>query len=135
MQRTTHHKHSHKRHSAAGDMLTHASLEGLLASIPAMVMMSVKETLGASLQSTVRGAIAKGEKVAGEAVNEAAGSIKAGKFTISKPVIAAAVVLVGAAVVHGAWRGKRKHEERSFAEVEEERRAQRSNDPYARASA
>jgi hypothetical protein len=120
------HKHSHKR-SAAGEMLTRAGLEGLLASIPTVVLMTVKETVGASLQSTLRGAIAKGEKVAGEAVSQAAG-----KFKMSTPVVVGAVI-IGAAVLHGAWRGKRKHEERSFAEAEEERRAQREEAGYARA--
>ncbi|MBI5721421.1 MAG: hypothetical protein HZC37_27440 [Burkholderiales bacterium] len=104
-------------------MLTHAGLEGLLASIPAVVLMTVRETVGASLQTTVRGAIAKGEKAAGEAVSEAAG-----RFKMNTPVVIGAVI-IGAAVLHGAWRGKRKHEERSFAEAEEERRADMSAVP------
>lgn len=119
----SHHTHSHRRHSAAGEMLTHAGLEGLLASIPAVVLMTVRETVGASLQTTVRGAIAKGEKAAGEAVSEAAG-----RFKMNTPVVIGAVI-IGAAVLHGAWRGKRKHEERSFAEAEEERRADMSAVP------
>jgi hypothetical protein len=127
MQRNHHHKHNHRRHSATGDMLTRAGLEGLLASIPAIVLMTVKETVGASLQSTVRGAIAKGEKAAGEVVSEVAG-----KFKMSTPVVVAAVI-VGGAVLHGAWRGKRQHEERSFAEAEEERRTQAKESVYSRA--
>lgn len=108
-------------------MLAQAGIEALIASIPAALVMAVKETVGDSLQKTVRSAIAKGEEAATEAVNAAAG-----RWKISGPIAVGAVLVVGA-VAHGLWRGKRKHEERSFAEAEEERRAQRDEAPRARA--
>jgi hypothetical protein len=100
-------------------MLTHAGLEGLLASIPAAVVMTVKESVGANVQATLRGAIDKGEKAVGEVVNHTAGRLQ-----MSKPVIVGAVI-IGAALLHGAWRGKRKHEEHSFREEEDARRVER----------
>lgn len=108
-------------------MLTHAGIEALIASIPAALVLTIKETVGDSLQKTVRGAIAKGEQAAGEAVNAAAG-----KWKITAPVAVGAVLIVGA-IAHGLWRGKRKHDERSFQEAEEERRAQRDETIRARA--
>lgn len=123
--------HSHRRHrSATGDMLTHAGLEGLLASIPTVVVITVRDSLVTGLQSSVHRTLAKGEKAAGEAVNEAAGHINLGRFSMNAPVTVAAVI-IGAALVHGAWRGKRKHEERSFAQAEEERRAQRGSTEHS----
>jgi hypothetical protein len=69
-------------------------------------------------------AVKKGEKVASETVGKAAG-----KFKINAPVVVAAIV-IGAAGVHGAWRGKRRHEERSFVEAEDERRANAGQRAY-----
>lgn len=122
-----HYRHSHHRHSAAGDMLTHAGLEALLASVPTVIMLSVREALTDGVRRTLHGAIAKGEHAAGEAVSQAAG-----KLSVSAPIVVAAVV-IGAAVLHGAWRGKRHYEARSFAEAEEERRAQGEAPAFARA--
>lgn len=68
MQHTHHTEHSHRRHhSAAGDMLTHAGLEGLLASIPTVVVMTVRDSLVTGLQASVHSTLAKGGEVAGEA--------------------------------------------------------------------
>jgi hypothetical protein len=132
MQRNTQQKHSHrKHHSAAADMATHAGIEGLLASIPAALMASMRHTVGENVQQTLRSVMDKGEKAAQQAVSEAAN----GRFKMSAPVVVGAVI-VGAALVHGALRGKRKHEERSFRDAEDERRAQRGQaGGYDRASA
>lgn len=127
------HRHGHapnqkyRKHSAAGDMLTHAGMEALLASIPATIVMTVRDTVSTSVQHTLRSAIAKGEHTAGEAVSEAAG-----RFRVTTPVVIGAVI-VGTALLHGLWRGKRKHDESRFQEAEERRRAEAQVAAHSRA--
>lgn len=103
-------------------MLSHATLEGLLASISAAIVMSVKQTVSNGLNKTLETVMTEGKKVAGDTVQD----IGKGKLKMTAPVIVGAVI-IGAAVIHGAWRGKRKHEQRSFVEAEDERRADREN--------
>ena len=109
-------KHRPRSATAAGDVLTRAGLEGLLASIPTAVMLTVKETVATNLRSTLSSVVAKGENAASQAMTNGIA-----KFKINAPIVVAALI-IGGAVVHGAWVGKRKHEARSFAEREEARR-------------
>ena len=99
-------------------MFTHAGVEALLAGIPTALLMTLKDTAQAQVSRTVRGAFERAEGAAGEAVQRVAG-----KFQVSAPVVVGAVIIT-AAVVHGALRGKRAYEQRSFAEQEEERRSE-----------
>ena len=69
---------------------------------------------------TLHSAFNKGEKAASDALHGA----NSGKLRISEPMVVAALV-IGAAALHGAWRGKRHHEERSFTQQEDDRRAAR----------
>lgn len=97
-------------------MFARAGIEALLAGIPTAIMLTLKEAAHAHVGSAVRGAFAKAEGAAGEAVERAAG-----KLRVSTPVVVGAVI-IGVAIVHGAMQGKRSYERRTFAEAEEERR-------------
>lgn len=111
-------EHRHTPHSKAFDMLSHGSLEALLAGIPTMLMFRAREAVHENLQHTLHSVFTKGEKAASDALHGA----NSGKLKISEPMVVAALV-IGAAALHGAWRGKRHHEERSFTQQEEDRRA------------
>ncbi|MCW5631879.1 MAG: hypothetical protein KIT17_00950 [Rubrivivax sp.] len=121
------HRHRHRKHGAAADMLKHAGIEGLIAALPATIMLTIKDAASDTVRRTLHAAIAKGEHAASQAATQAAC-----RFKVSAPVVIAAVV-VGAAVLHGAWRGKRHHEARSYAEAEDERRAQGRESAFERA--
>jgi hypothetical protein len=97
-------------------MFKHAGIEGILAGIPTAILMVLKDSAHVHLGRAVHGAISRAEGVAGEAVTRASG-----RFRISAPVVIGAVI-VTAAVVHGALRGMRSYETRSFADEEVRRR-------------
>ena len=101
-------------------MLAHGSLEALLAGIPTMLMLKAREAVHDNMQQTLHSIFTKGEKAA----NDTLYSASSGKLKISEPVVVAALV-IGAAALHGAWRGKRHHEARSFTQQEEDRQASR----------
>lgn len=125
-----HHAQHSKAHGAAHEAVKQAGLQGLLAGIPAALLFSARSSLHTHMGRTLNGLLNKGEKYAQEAVNHTEGQIKEGKLAINAPTVAVVgTVLVVGAMLHGAWRGAKRGEERSFVEAEKDRRAQRDTEP------
>jgi len=119
-----------KYHGAAHEAVKQAGLQGLLAGIPAALLFSARSSLHTHMGRTLNGLLNKGEKYAHEVVSHTEGQIKEGKLAINAPTVAVVgAVLVVGAMLHGAWRGAKRGEERSFVEAENARRAQRGTEP------
>lgn len=89
---THHHRHRH-------EAFKHGSLEGMLAAVPVLAVLGREELT--KLAGVVR------QLWDTELKDVATGSKK---FSMSAPVVVGAVV-IGAAVVHGVWRGMKKADE------------------------
>jgi len=125
-----HRKHHGQHHGAAHEAVKQAGLQGLLAGIPAALLFSARSSLHTHMGRTLNGLLNKSEKYAQDAVHHTEGQIKEGKLAINAPTVAVVgAVLVIGAMLHGAWRGAKRGEERSFVEAEEESRAQRDTEP------
>ena len=124
--KTYHTHHHHQRREA----VKQGSLEGLLASLPVFALLKKEEF-------EALGSIARRLWNDSPAVKEATATAER-KYGITAPMVVGAVV-IGGAVLHGAWRGiqkaRRDHERReaadahdaaSFREREDFRRASRA---------
>ena len=119
---TRHHGTHHHRHR--NEAFKHGSLEGVLAAVPVLAMLGREDLT--KLAGVVR-------QLWDTELKDVATGGK--KFSMSAPMVVGAVV-VGAAVVHGVWRGLKKADQEGkqqdddasdFREREDTRRSNQRN--------
>lgn len=119
-----HRHHGTHHHHRSNEAFKHGSLEGLLASVPVLAMLGREDLT--KLAGVVR-------QLWDTELKEVATGGR--KFSMSAPMVVGAVV-IGAAVVHGVWRGLQKADQQdddapNFRTREDTRRAhQRSSGRY-----